>query len=42
MIVLKRYRARWETEGIPITVEEATYALRCLMYASFSEPVDPC
>ena len=38
---LQGYRRRWESEGIPISVEEATYALHCLMYAAFSEPVEP-
>ena len=38
---LGEYRQRWEFEGIPISAQEATYALHCLMYAVFNEPVDP-
>ena len=34
---LQEYRRRWESEGIPISVEEARSALRCLMYAAFNE-----
>ena len=38
---LQEYRWRWESEGITISAEEATYALHCLMYAAFNEQVEP-
>lgn len=31
---LQEHRERWEQNGIPISVEEAEYALRCLGYAA--------
>ncbi len=38
---LQEHRARWEQKGIPISVEEAEHALRCLGHAAFNEPVEP-
>lgn len=38
---LQQHRERWEQDGIPISVEEAEYALRCLRYAAFNQPVEP-
>ena len=38
---LQAYRERWESEGIPMTLQEAEYALHCLRYAAFNESVDP-
>ena len=37
---LRAYRRRWETERVPVSIHEAKYALLCLAYASFDEPVD--
>ena len=37
---LQEHRERWEQKGIPIRVEEAEYALRCLGYAAFNKPVE--
>ena len=38
---LQAYRERWESEGIPVTLQEAEHALHCLRYAAFNEQVDP-
>ena len=38
---LRKYRQRWEFEGIAMTVAEAEYELICSVIASFSEQVDP-
>ena len=38
---LQEHRRRWEQEGIPISAEEAEYALRCLGWAAFNEQVEP-
>ena len=38
---LPEYRRRWESEGIPLSVEETRYALHCLMYARFNKQVEP-
>ena len=38
---LQGYRARWAQGGVPISLEEAEYALCCLGYAAFNEPVEP-
>ena len=38
---LQEHRKRWEQEGIPISAEEAEYALRCLRWAAFNEQVEP-
>ena len=37
---LQEHRERWEQKDIPIRVEEAEYALRCLGYAAFNKPVE--
>ena len=39
-IRLQEHRERWEQNRIPISVEEAEYALRCLGYAAFNKPVE--
>ena len=38
---LQEYRQRWESQRVPISVDEAKYELHCLMYAAFNEQVDP-
>ena len=38
---LRKYRQRWEFEGIAMTVAEAEYELICSVIASFNEQVDP-
>lgn len=38
---LQEHRRRWKQEGIPISTEEAEYALRCLGWAAFNEQVEP-
>ena len=38
---LRKYRQRWELEGIAMTVAEAEYELICSVIASVSEQVDP-
>ena len=37
---LQEHREQWEQNGISISVEKAEYALRCLGYAAFNEPVE--
>ena len=38
---LQGYRERWAQDGVPISLEEAEYALHCLGYAAFNEQVEP-
>ena len=38
---LQAHRERWESEGIPMTLQEAEHALFCLGYAAFNEQVEP-
>ena len=38
---LQEHRRRWQQDGIPISTEEAEYALRCLGWAAFNEQLEP-